>query len=681
VVTWQVLGLVRATPSLAGRVVEVKFLRGSRRTLVGPNTHIGPSFKQRAKAKPAGDDGGRGSGGSGGGGVGGSFGEALEPSDVFCFNLWWRVGSPQMEAAEVFDAFERVMHVLGAVPHFGKLHRIPSLPLPKHVGKARGVGYLEQTLRGWEEFTAVQTALAATPAVPDAWDPNPLTLEEPVRARQGEDDGADDGGDGCDGAGGSQTEHATGGRERLTHISVLLPVWNAMPWLPLTMRDLLRQTGRVALELCVANDASTDGSGEFLEALAAALGDRGSVEAVHAAELGAAVPSPASSEAATEGLTDREHDEVQMETTSSSAECSAKRCRSLNPALLMAPREAEMTPKECGGVPAAEAAIAARPLTVDAVLQTARPQHRLRVLSFADGVNRGQGAAMTLALHCSSHHLIGHMESDDERPAHAFATLAAALAEHMHWDGACSLTRCIGWDRPGMRRYVDWQNRQRSPVAMRAARFVEIPCLHQAGLFRRAAVLAATDHRGAFRDDVQWAVDLHFWLSWFHARLTVGKVPHELFLWRQHPGQQTRSHGRLSIANLRKCKVHFLCRGGGPIYPWLSSSAHSAPGACASSDTAAPVQVWGCGTTLTDWVADLRAAAPSATVTAVEWRPGDRLPDDVPDRAAVAAAAAARERAEAAALVRLFAFSMDKPQARTRAAISDWDDELDLFVA
>jgi hypothetical protein len=46
------------------------------------------------------------------------------------------------------------------------------------------------------------------------------------------------------------------------------------------------------------------------------------------------------------------------------------------------------------------------------------------------------------------------MESDDERPAHAFHTLAAALAEHAHWDGATSLTRCIGWDRPGMRRYV-----------------------------------------------------------------------------------------------------------------------------------------------------------------------------------------------------------------------------------
>lgn len=222
--TYQVLGLVRATPSLAGRVVEVKFLRGSCRTLVGPNTHIGPSFKQRAKAKSGGADGG-GCGGCGvGGGMAGSLGEALQPSDVFCFNLWWRVGSPRVEAAAVFDAFEQVMHVLGAVPHFGKLHRIPSLPLPKHVGKARGVGYLEQTLRGWDEFAAVQAALAATPAVPDAWDPNPPTLEEAVRAGRGEDNGAERGGDVCDGGGGRQREHAAGGRERLTHISVVLPV-------------------------------------------------------------------------------------------------------------------------------------------------------------------------------------------------------------------------------------------------------------------------------------------------------------------------------------------------------------------------------------------------------------------------------------------------------------------------
>merc|ERR1712032_941278 len=117
---------------------------------------------------------------------------------------------------------------------------------------------------------------------------------------------------------------------------------------------------------------------------------------------------------------------------------------------------------------------------------------------------------------------------------------------HPDWDGVCSQTRCIGWDRPGMRRYVGWQNELLSHSAMRSMRFLEIPCLHQAGLFRFEAVSKAVPG-GCFRDDRYWAVDMHFWLNWYHERLVCGKLSQELYFWRQHPGQQTRSHGRLSI--------------------------------------------------------------------------------------------------------------------------------------
>merc|ERR1740138_1627863 len=120
---------------------------------------------------------------------------------------------------------------------------------------------------------------------------------------------------------------------------------------------------------------------------------------------------------------------------------------------------------------------------------------------------------MSLCLAQARHGLIGHMESDDERPQHAFEALSRALCTHPEWDGACCQTRCIGWDRPGMQRYVEWQNKQLTPADMRNGRFLEIPCLHQAGLFRRAAVMRATSPAGTFRDDADWAVDMHFWLS------------------------------------------------------------------------------------------------------------------------------------------------------------------------
>ena len=46
-------------------------------------------------------------------------------------------------------------------------------------------------------------------------------------------------------------------------ISILLPVYNAMPWLPLAVLSCLNQEG-VSVELVACDDGCTDGSGEFL---------------------------------------------------------------------------------------------------------------------------------------------------------------------------------------------------------------------------------------------------------------------------------------------------------------------------------------------------------------------------------------------------------------------------------
>ena len=70
-------------------------------------------------------------------------------------------------------------------------------------------------------------------------------------------------------------------------------------------------------------------------------------------------------------------------------------------------------------------------------------------------------------------------------------------------------------------------------------------------------------------DGLDTPVDYWWWLAFFHAGKRCGKLdaaPGEppLFGWRQHPRQHTRTHGRLSLANLRRIKVHFLLRRGGP---------------------------------------------------------------------------------------------------------------------
>ena len=126
------------------------------------------------------------------------------------------------------------------------------------------------------------------------------------------------------------------------------------------------------------------------------------------------------------------------------------------------------------------------------------------------------------------------MESDDERPGGAFQSMMKALRRHPEWDGVTSQTKCIGWEAEGMERYVAWQNSLTTPELMQQARFLEIPSMHQAGIFRLAAVLKATGgHQGCFRDDEIWPVDMHFWLSFFDQGLVCGKVDQILFHWRQ----------------------------------------------------------------------------------------------------------------------------------------------------
>ncbi|KAK3261058.1 hypothetical protein CYMTET_30020, partial [Cymbomonas tetramitiformis] len=321
------------------------------------------------------------------------------------------------------------------------------------------------------------------------------------------------------------------------------------------------------LELLAADDASTDGSREFLVAVARELRARGTVE-MRGDPASSAIGEPSLGLVSDAQIVTADHAE-----DGEGEAAAVAPPRSLNPALLMASRAADFGEPIAAEVPASQAAIMAKPLSAAEVAAAAAPGARLRVLTERPPrVNRGQGACMTRCLHAAAAPLIAHMESDDERPQGAFLELVRALRREPAWHGVASRTQCIGWARPGMERYVEWQNMQSTPKAMASARFIEIPALHQTGVFRREAVLAATGGSGpslqgaGFRDDEQWAVDQHFWLNWFHLGLLCGKVASPLYLWRQHPRQQTRLHGRLSISNLRKCKAEFLCGRGGPAH-------------------------------------------------------------------------------------------------------------------
>jgi len=150
---------------------------------------------------------------------------------------------------------------------------------------------------------------------------------------------------------------------------------------------------------------------------------------------------------------------------------------------------------------------------------------RLRVLQ---GDGRGPAAALERALAEARAPLVTHMEADDRCPPDRLWRLREALARHPEWDGVVSRVGLIGARSPGMRRYVAWQNALRAPETMARARFVEIPALHQAGLYQRARLEAV----GGYRSDPRWPVDIDFWMRWFADGARVGKLDRVLYRWR-----------------------------------------------------------------------------------------------------------------------------------------------------
>jgi glycosyltransferase involved in cell wall biosynthesis len=259
---------------------------------------------------------------------------------------------------------------------------------------------------------------------------------------------------------------------------------------------------------------------------------------------------------------------------------------------------------------------------------------RLRVIA-TTGV--GPARALELALAAAKSDLVGQMEADDRCPPDRFARLAAALAAHPDWDGVVSRAGLLGFRSDGMRRYLAWQNGLATPEAMAAARFVEIPALHQTGLYRRAALEAA----GRFVGDPRWPLDIDFWMRWHQRGLRVGRVARVLYRWRQHAAQSTRTSPLHRLEALRRCKAHWFARG---------------PGAGRA------VELLSVGRTLAGWREALREEG-QRDVIAHEWRPGAPLP------------------ARRASALRLFVFGTAAARARVAAQRDAFDPARDWFAA
>jgi glycosyltransferase involved in cell wall biosynthesis len=259
---------------------------------------------------------------------------------------------------------------------------------------------------------------------------------------------------------------------------------------------------------------------------------------------------------------------------------------------------------------------------------------RLRVL-LTPGV--GPGRALDLALGAARHDRVAQMEADDRCPPDRLARLNEALEQNPKWDAVTSRAGQIGHRSAGMRRYLEWQNSLLSPAAQAAGRFIEIPSLHQTGLYRRDAL----DAIGGFSGDPRWPLDIDFWMRWHQSGRLVGKVARVLYRWRQHPLQSTRTSPLHRIEALRRCKAHYFVGGPG---------------------RAAPLQLLSVGRTLSCWSDALRDAG-RPDHQASEWRPGTPLPAAVPGA------------------IRVFAFGTAPARDRIRRQEGAFDPARDWFVA
>ena len=140
---------------------------------------------------------------------------------------------------------------------------------------------------------------------------------------------------------------------------------------------------------------------------------------------------------------------------------------------------------------------------------------------------------------------------------------------------------------------------------MARERFVEIPALHQTGMYRREALIEI----GGYLTRGPWPPDIDFWFRWFEAGLPIAKLPRVLYRWRQHAGQSTRGGGQHDASRLRAAKIDALARR------------HAVHGSAPRA-----IRLVSTGNTLDTWHAELLAAGLTVTGTHA-WRPGAQTPD------------------------------------------------------
>ncbi|HSO32714.1 MAG TPA: glycosyl transferase, partial [Labilithrix sp.] len=107
--------------------------------------------------------------------------------------------------------------------------------------------------------------------------------------------------------------------------------------------------------------------------------------------------------------------------------------------------------------------------------------------------------------------------------------------------------------RPGMLRYIAWQDSLVTPSDHARAIFCESPLCHPSTMLRRSALVAV----GGWRDDGH-AEDYDLWLRLDAAGYGLAKVPRLLFRWRIRPDSLTWTDARYAPERLLETRALHL---------------------------------------------------------------------------------------------------------------------------
>lgn len=223
-----------------------------------------------------------------------------------------------------------------------------------------------------------------------------------------------------------------------------------------------------------------------------------------------------------------------------------------------------------------------------------------RRLHLVEQGRKGVASALNRGLREVSAPFVVRMDADDLAHAERFEGLLGHL-------DACPALGVVGSRVrlfPGrlvtrtMRTYLDWQNALVGPEELRNERFVECTVTHGSAAFRTAALLEA----GGWWEG-EGPEDLELFLRLHRRGVCFGKVPRELYFWREHGARETRCSPRLSRAAFRRTKVRYLA---------------------AETSARDEVHLFGRGESLQAWVVSLTRAG--VRVLPCSYLPGEPAP-------------------------------------------------------